>query len=88
MAVRACGLPVRAEIGGRKPRAPSGRPRLAAASRNAGRHDVAEGCVCELSSLPPDTLFFGASVSHEVKCCALGHRRMSVPISAINFNAV
>ena len=31
------------------------RPRLAAASRNAVAARLAEGCVCELSSLPPDT---------------------------------
>ena len=42
----------------------------------------------ELRSLPPDTLFLGASVNHDVKCCALGHRRMSVPISATSFSAL
>ena len=67
---------------------PEGRLRPAEArrrERKAAAARFAEGCVCELRSRPPDTLFFGASVSHEVKCCALGHRRMSVPISATSF---
>ena len=39
-------------------------------------------------SLPPVILFFGARVSHEVKCPGVGQRLMSVPISAMSFNAV
>ena len=49
------------------------RARLAAAKRKATAARFAEGWVCALSNRPPDTLFLGASVSHEVKCCAVGH---------------
>ena len=49
---------------------------------------LADGWVRELSSRPPEILFWGASVSHEVKCFSVGQRVMSVPISAINFSAV
>ena len=49
---------------------------------------LADGSVRELSRRPPETLFLGASVSHEVKCFSVAQRRMSVPISAISFSAV
>ena len=35
---------------------------------------LAEGWVRELRSRPPEILFFGASVSHEMKCFSEGHR--------------
>jgi hypothetical protein len=38
--------------------------------------------------VPTHNLFLGASVSHEVKCFAVAHRPMSVPISAISFSAL
>ena len=49
---------------------------------------LADGSVRELSRRPPEILFLGASVSHEVKCFSVAQRCMSVPSSAINFNAV
>ena len=42
----------------------------------------------ELSRRPPEILFLGARVSQEVKCFSVGHRAMSVPISATNLRAV
>ena len=41
----------------------------------------AEGCVRLLRRRPPEILFCGARVSHEVKCFSVGQRVMSVPIS-------
>jgi hypothetical protein len=38
--------------------------------------------------LAAEILLFGASVSHDVKCWAVGQRRISVPISGISFKAV
>ena len=49
---------------------------------------LADGCVRELRSRPPELLFLGASVSHEVKCFSVVHRLMSVPISAMSFKAL
>lgn len=42
---------------------------------------LADGCVRLLRSRPPEILFCGASVSHDVKCLSVGQRLMSVPIS-------
>lgn len=36
----------------------------------------------ELSTLPPEILFPGACVSHDVKCLTVGQRVMSVPHAA------
>ena len=49
---------------------------------------MADGWVRELRRPPPEIVFLGASVSHEVKCFSDGHRPISVPISESNFNAV
>ena len=35
----------------------------------------ADGCVRELRSRPPEILFLGARVSHDVKCLSVAHRR-------------
>ena len=49
---------------------------------------LAEGSVRALRRRPPEILFLGASVSHDVKCFSLAQRVMSVPISAMSFNAL
>ena len=49
---------------------------------------LADGWVRELRSRPPEILFFGASVSQDVKCFSVGHRVMSVPISEMSLSAV
>ena len=59
-----------------------------AVTRRIAAARLADGWVRELRSRPPDILFFGASVSHEVKCSSEGHRPMSVPISQSNLNYV
>ena len=57
------------------------RPSAMAAMRKMVAARLADGCVRLLSRRPPETRFWGASVSHEVKCFTVGHRVMSVPIS-------
>ena len=59
-----------------------------AAIRNTAAARLADGCVLKLRRRPPDTLFWGVRVSQAVKWCSVGHRRGSVPISAINLRAV
>jgi hypothetical protein len=46
---------------------------------------LAEGSVRELSRRPPEMRFWGASVSHAVKCLGEGHRVISVPIFGEQF---
>ena len=48
---------------------------------------LAEGCVRELRSLPPEIWFRGATVSHEVKCFSVAQRRISTPISDTSLSA-
>jgi hypothetical protein len=59
-----------------------------AAMRKMAAARFADGSVRALSKRPPEILFLGASVSQAVKCFSVAPRVMSVPISAINFNAV
>ena len=88
VAVMALGLPIRAASGDRRRRARS------SAAEAHGRHAQDRGgavggrLVWELSRRPPEILFLGASVSQDVKCFSVGHRLMSVPISAISFSAL
>ena len=42
---------------------------------------LADGRVRLLKSRPPEIVFCGASVNHDVKCLSVGQRVMSVPIS-------
>ncbi len=48
----------------------------------------AEGGVRLLSRRPPEIVFCGARVSHEVTCFSVGQRVMSVPISDSNRSAL
>ena len=64
------------------------RPRLITVIRKMAAARLADGCVRELRRRPPEILFFGASVSQDVKCFADGQRVMSVPISEMSLSAV
>ena len=55
-------------------------PMAAIRKREVARLD--ERLVFELSTLPPELLLPGASVSQDVKCLTVGHRVLSVPHSA------
>ena len=57
-------------------------PEAECAMRRMPAARFAEGCVFELRSRPPEILLLGARVSQEVKCFSVGHRFISVPISA------
>src|SRR6059058_6048202 len=58
-----------------------GASRFMAAMRKIAAARLAEGCVFELRSRPPEILLWGARVSQDVKCFSVGQRLMSVPIS-------
>ena len=82
IAVTALALPTRAARRLKKaPSAVGDLPTPTAAIRNSTVARFAERRVRELSTLPPEILFPGASVSQEVKCFAVLHRLMSVPHS-------
>src|SRR5713101_6514672 len=82
VAVTALALPVRDERRLKKaPRAVSVRPTETAAKRRSVAARFVDRRVRELSTLPPEILLPGASVSHDVKCFAVGQRVMSVPHS-------
>src|SRR5438093_7732390 len=70
------------------PRAVCVLPTASAARRSAAAARLADGCVRDPSRRPPEILLFGARVSHEVKCFSVGHRAMSVPISAMSLRLV
>ena len=89
VAVIALALPARAAR--RRQNAPSAvwvRLTLIATVRNSAAARLADGCVRELRRRPPEILFRGARVSHDVKCCSVGQRVMSVPISLTSRTAV
>ena len=88
VAVTALALPTRAAR--RRKKAPSAVDDLltpTAAIRSSAVARFADRRVRELSTLPPDILLPGASVSHEVKCLAVRQRLMSVPHSATILSA-
>ncbi len=58
-----------------------------AARRRVFAARLADGCVRELRSLPPEIWFRGATVSHEVKCFSVAQRRISTPISDTSLSA-
>lgn len=58
------------------------------ASRRIAAARFADGCVRLLKWRPPEVLFFGASVSRDVKCLSVRQRVMSVPISERSRSAV
>src|SRR6266498_685841 len=64
------------------------RPRLIAAMRNIAAARLADDWVRAERSRPPEMLFLGASVNHDVKCFSVGQRCISVPISASSLSAV
>src|SRR5262245_22671751 len=61
---------------------------LTAAMRRSAAARLDDRRVFELSRSPPEILLPGARHSHDVKCFALGHFRMSSPHSPTSRNTV
>src|SRR3954471_11318090 len=62
-------------------------PTAAAASRSSAAARLPERRVRADSTLPPEILLWGARLSHDVKCLALGHAARLVPHSPTNVSA-